>query len=347
MVITFLPALTVMPFFCNTREGKCLLVSLYLLEFIVLATFIYNMYYAWQSFVFLMRLLHWEDFIVRQNRVVPVTTTRNGGGSHDPPRVQRNISNTPNDRLDNVCLDSSPQSGSGERAAGGGAADPVAATRLPIAERQDRSELYNYQGSSALDVCVPNGRLAFPENETEEGAKRMTGPWVRVLKIIAWKSLGHALTSTLVSMLVIPFFSVIVRYWPVVKLLGMHLWFNWRLENILCPPPTLDVDNVSLGRDRREMAVIMWNRERRRVMGLSMGLRGGVAAVTPSGINVGVISGANAGFNSEANAGNAGANTGAYAGANTGANAGANTGANAGTNAWGIPNHGVSFSGAP
>jgi hypothetical protein len=107
----------------------------------------------------------------------------------------------------------------------------------------------------------PFDRLNFPVTEQEEGEQRLSRPWVRVIKIIAWKSIGHAITSTAISIAFLLDFRT-SYVWPLVKLLGMHLWFNWRLEKVLCPGPSVgDSQSANLNRQGRELIVMLWARQ--------------------------------------------------------------------------------------
>jgi hypothetical protein len=104
----------------------------------------------------------------------------------------------------------------------------------------------NSANSDFLTLLAPEDQfddddeLDFPASEEEEGEQRMSLAWVRATKIIAWKSIGHSITSTTISVIFI--FDILLGthfgyVWALVKMLGMHLWFNWRLEKILCPMP--------------------------------------------------------------------------------------------------------------
>jgi hypothetical protein len=97
-------------------------------------------------------------------------------------------------------------------------------------------------------------KLNFPVAEEEEGEQRLSRPWVRVTRIIAWKSIGHAFTSTTISVLFIfdILFGLTTSWaWPIVKMLGMHLWFNWRLEKVLCPGSNTEGSSQNRGLQQR------------------------------------------------------------------------------------------------
>jgi hypothetical protein len=114
----------------------------------------------------------------------------------------------------------------------------------------------------------PSDDLNLPYKGQEEGEQRMSRPWIRVIKMIAWKSIGHAITSNLIHMTIVSDALFTTYYsgymWAILKALGMHFWFNWRLEKVLCPGPTDDTPrNRALNRNRREAIIMLLARRAR------------------------------------------------------------------------------------
>jgi hypothetical protein len=243
-VLFYLPSYTIMPFFFNTRsEGYRPIFFSLIFAFATIQN-IYNLYFSVKCFIFLMRIAYW-DMISRKDsaKVVPFDGRVPNGSSED-------FNNLVGGAPAAVSASGSTR-GTNERHPSSTTGSSGAGSAL------------RYIHQIAVDYAfIPSGGLSFPDAASEEGEQCMTRPWVRILKIIAWKGIGHAYFSSSITFFL--FFYVEAQwYWPITKLLGMHLWFNWRIEKLLCPPPPGDVNQVSLSRGMREQAVMMWRRQLR------------------------------------------------------------------------------------
>jgi hypothetical protein len=82
------------------------------------------------------------------------------------------------------------------------------------------------------------------------------------IKVIAIKSIGHAITSSFAVLFYAYGGRVGYSTWPIFNITGMHLWFNVRMEAYFCP---IEPRAKLKTRNERERDVIIRNRERRRV----------------------------------------------------------------------------------
>ena len=93
----------------------------------------------------------------------------------------------------------------------------------------------------------------------EDGGPRIqSAVWRWRLKMVAYKSIVHAIISVAGVVAFIITGHVVSRTLGFQTILSMHFLFNWRLEDVLCPPGT---GRHAKSRQSRELSAILQIRE--------------------------------------------------------------------------------------
>jgi hypothetical protein len=116
--------------------------------------------------------------------------------------------------------------------------------------------------TSQLQSAIPTFSNSVSDASTADRTLTSSHSSLRVIRIIAIKSIGHAVTSSFAALFYAYGGQTGFDMWTFSIIIGMHLWFNVRMEGYLCPE---QVTAKIKTRSERERDVIQKNRRDRRI----------------------------------------------------------------------------------
>jgi hypothetical protein len=225
-------AITIMilPIYYTAESSTFIRIKSAVLLALGMASLLQILYFTLKCGFFLRRLAHWEEIQKNERRKSGGGATADGPGNGGSFAIN------------------TPDFGSDRRRG--------AIERL----QYDRDNYLNLPRSSkaiidADGIVHSNSNLDHREEEAQVGAAAGQMPlWVLRLKIIAYKSIGHAITSAFALIFCALCVPTGAYTYLLIKLLGMHLWFNWPLEAYFLHQ--LQRTDRSLTRPEREWIVM-------------------------------------------------------------------------------------------
>jgi hypothetical protein len=265
---------TIAPIFVDVKARSFSQIRLYILAVVVLVGIGYILYFTIMSCRFIYKVAAWE----RSREVSPENNTGTFDAAHQSSSraVSRlmSLSRGPNVRA--------------------GIADDPIIRNIPDRDEdgEDFSGDHHRNKDSNDDARTPSEMSAGSASAKSIASflGLESDSWRRKLKIIALKSIGHAIT------MVVGFIIIIIagldgnRTQGLFSILTMHLWFNWRLENYFCASKK---GSTSMNRGYRELNAIIHARHYMIVARMSSAGNGnsepasGVGKSTGNGTNKG------------------------------------------------------------
>jgi hypothetical protein len=236
LIGTWLPTLTIVPFFCDTNSEEYYVVIVAMNYIYALGCLSYNFYFTFRC-CWILRQIVYSKYntysITAPNVDIPPPATAESGTVTALP-------------------------------------DPLITTRSTFSKQKNmNSPQRSGDDFSVLEQSVPSVGIRGPladsaanalgSTSTRSTSEKSDGTTAQSyskwkLGVIAIKSIGHACTSSLAALLS-TWEPTGVGYalWTVLIIVGMHLWFNVHLEHYVCPYKQRRIH--AMNRDERELVM--------------------------------------------------------------------------------------------